>query len=145
MPENNEPDDVAAGFEIVQKINPARLIQLNLEALNVATTPARAALQVANLYLNLRGIRRIDAEFEAEWNLILGGQFMGYVARDDLRINLTWNAVWAARECLLDLMERRGMSFQAQLEDAVQARRSAAFQRHDALRERLVNGRVTHG
>ena len=137
-----EVDPAPEGFEIVQKINPARLIQLNLEALNVAPTPARAALQVANLYLNLRGIRRIDAEFDAEWNQVLEGQFMAYAARDDLRMMLTWQTVWDARECLLDLMERRGMSFQAQMEDAIQAGQQVAFQRLAALREPLVHGRV---
>ena len=114
MPDENEAQE---GYEIVQKVNPVRLIQANLEGINASTHPAQAALHVAKLFLHLKAIRSLDEDFHAIWKAILGGSFMEHAATDSLRLRLSWSDVWRAQEALQDLMERAGMSFQAQLQD----------------------------
>lgn len=137
MADDSDDPTPDLGFEIVQKINPVRLLQLNLEALNAAGTPSKAALHLARLYLNLKGIRSIDETFETEWAQIVGGDFMAVAGRDELRFRITWDTVWRAQECLQDLMERRGMSFQAQLDDPAKTRASAAVARVAEMRQGL--------
>ena len=138
-------DEAEPEFEIVQKINPARLIQINLDGINTAPSPSVAALHVANLYLNLKGIRRIDSQFDQEWRQVLEGNFMEYAANDAMRPRLSWTTVWRARELLQDLMERRGMSFQAQLTDPLAVERGELELRAMERRDQLAGRRPLHG
>lgn len=112
----DEPD-----VEVAQKINPARLVQQNLEALNAATTPYRAAHAVVRLYQNLHGLMAIDATFAQEWGEVLDGKLLDIASSPQGWLNIRWSHVWAGQRCLLRLMERHGMGFQALLQDEVAA------------------------
>jgi hypothetical protein len=123
-----EPGEV----EVAQKLNAQRLVQSCIEQAQAAATPARSCLALVRLYSLLGSLRRLDAAFEDEWRTVLDGRLVEIVgSRHAWRI-LTWSHAAAAQEVLLDLMDRHGMGFQAQLADPLQEKQAEVEARLDA-------------
>jgi hypothetical protein len=123
--------------EVAQRINPVRLIQPLLEAINVAPSHYKAAILVSRLHANLVSLRAIDADFEAEWTAADGDRFLRLVNHPTRWVRIRPRLVQQCHEALLVLMERHGMGFQAALQDPVEYERSRARSDYDALRARL--------
>lgn len=105
--------------EVVQKLNLVKLLQASLERIHSCRTKDTLSIELVRLYTLLAPLRAIDASFEAEWNTVLGGKFVHFVATTVDPHKHSWTVNLRAQEVLMNLMERHGMGFQANLPDPV--------------------------
>lgn len=112
---NDEP------VEVAQKLNLQRLVQATVDSIHAARTPYAAALAVCRLYTILEPVRLLDDDFPDAWQEILGGRLLAYASSRRGCTRIQWHHVWSAEACLLAVMERHGMGYQAQLNDQVEA------------------------
>jgi hypothetical protein len=111
----------AEAVEVAQKLNLQRLVQATVDSIHAARTPYAAALAVCRLYTVLEPVRLLDDEFPEAWRDILGGRLVAYASSRRGCTRIRWHHVWMAEACLLAVMERHGMGYQAQVNDEVEA------------------------